>query len=152
MRFSNELAALASILAALVAAGCGGDGNTQTEPTCLPAAGPTDCTAQYQPTFANVFSVTLKKHCATTGCHVQPTPTGGMALDDLDTAYDNLVNKRSANGEARVEPGNAKCGKFIVRLSSVNEPWSMAPGPMGHLGDTELCSIRQWIANGATKQ
>src|SRR5690349_18486613 len=151
MRFSNELAALASMLA-LAAAGCGGDGNGQTEPTCLPAAGPTDCAALYVPTFANVFTNTLSMHCAVAKCHVEPTPQAGMALDDLDTAYDNLVNKKSANGEPRVIPGDAKCGKFIVRLSSVDEPWSMPPGSGSQLMPTELCSIRQWIANGATKQ
>jgi hypothetical protein len=151
MRFSNELAALASMLA-LAAVGCGSDGGgTKTEPTCLPAPGPRDCTALYQPTFANVFSQTLQMHCATTRCHVQPTPTGGMALDSLDTAYDNLVNKKSANGEPRVKPGDTQCGKVIVRLSSVDEPWSMPPGPGSHLMPSELCSIRQWIANGAMK-
>src|SRR5258706_12357684 len=138
MRFSNELAALASMLA-LAVAGCGDGGSARTEPTCLPAAGSTDCTALYLPTFMNVFANPLVMHCARTGCHLEPNPAGGMALDDLDKAYDNLVNKKSANGEARVVPGDAKCGKFIVRLSSVDEPWSMPPGPMGYLGDRELC-------------
>ena len=151
MRFSNELAALASVLG-LAAAGCGGGGsggNANAEPTCLRAPGPRDCTALYTPTFTNVFSQTLQMHCATTRCHVQPTPTGGMALDDIDTAYDNLVNKKSANGETRVAPGDTQCGKVIVRLSTAGESWSMPPGMP--LKDFELCSIRQWIANGAMK-
>ena len=151
MRFTNELAALASMLA-LAASGCGSDGGSAPiEPRCLPAPGPTDCPALYQPTFANVFQNTLEKHCAVTGCHVEPNPTGGMALDDFGTAYDNLVNKKSANGEPRVKPADVQCGKLIVRLSSVDEPWSMPPGSGSHLMATELCSIRQWIANGATK-
>jgi hypothetical protein len=150
MRFFNEVAALPVLTALASAAGCSGGEGTKTEPTCLPEAASTACAAEYTPTFDNVFKYTLSMHCARPGCHVQPNPQGGMALDDIDLAYTNLVNAKSANGEMRVMPGDVKCGKVIVRLESVNEDWSMPPKP-GHLPDPELCSIRQWIANGAMR-
>lgn len=76
-------------------------------------------------------------------------PTGNMALDNEDQAYTNLISVKSANGEARVNPNDVQCGKVIVRLNSKNESYSMPPGMSLDAGT--LCSIDQWIANGAKR-
>ena len=51
----------------------------------------------------------------------------------------------------RVKPGDVQCGKVIVRLESIDKPWSMPPGKGAHLDDKELCAIRHWIKDGANK-
>jgi hypothetical protein len=106
----------------------------------------TACTPEYAPTYANVFKYTLSPKCGKGGCHSAPNPKAGLELDQQDTARDNLLATNAA-GERRVIPSDVKCGKVIVRLETEGEPWSMPPS--SHLGAAELCSIAQWIANGA---
>lgn len=127
---------------------CGG-GNNDGEPTCLAAPVSTSCSALYEPTFDNVWKYTLSTTCAAAGCHSGSMPTGNMALDNEDQAYTNLISVKSANGEARVNPNDVQCGKVIVRLNSKNESYSMPPGMSLDAGT--LCSIDQWIANGAKR-
>jgi hypothetical protein len=133
----------------VLASACSSDNSTTTgEPTCLAEAQSTDCTALYAPTFDAVFANTLSGTCAARECHRAPNPTGNMALDEIETAYTNLLAK-SSTGEPRITPGDVKCGKVIVRLETPGESYSMPPGRQ--LPATELCSIRQWIANGAKR-
>jgi len=131
----------------------------ETEPSCLPAPVDLNCDPAYglaadgvtiAPTFQQVFDVTLA-HCnATAGCHRAPNPPHGFQLSPIDTAYQSLTTK-NAQGEDHVIPGNVKCGKVLVRLESVDEPWSMPPGSGAHLSDAELCSFAHWVANGAPR-
>jgi hypothetical protein len=129
----------------------GGDG----EPTCLDAAGTLDCSPLYgrqsdgsiAPTFQEVYDNTLTG-CAVSGCHSGASPTGGMQLGTIDEAFASLHGK-SSTGEPRITPGDIECGKVIVRLETVGESYSMPPA--NHLKDSELCSIRHWIKNGATR-
>lgn len=142
--------AVCGVFLGVLASACSdGNSNTNTgEPTCLAEAQSTDCTALYAPTFDAVFTNTLSKTCAAAGCHREPNPTGNMALDEIEKAYSNLLAK-SPSGEPRITPSDVKCGKVIVRLETPDETYSMPPGRQ--LPATELCSIRQWIANGAKR-
>ena len=152
MRFDSAIcAAIAAALTGVVAAACSGDGNASTgnPPMCLSKAASTDCTLSYDPTFDNVWQYTLKKHCAVTGCHVGPTPTGSIALDVEDQAYTNLM-ATGTNGEQRIIPNDVTCGDVVVRLNTKNAPYSMPKDTSIPAGD--LCSIMQWIAMGAKKQ
>jgi len=136
------------LLGALALASCSSENTNTGEPTCLAQAESTDCPALYAPTFDAVFKNTISTTCAATGCHREPNPTGNMALDEIETAYTNLLAK-SPSGEPRVTPGDVKCGKVIVRLETAGASYSMPPGRQ--LPEGELCSFRQWIANGAKR-
>lgn len=138
-----------------VLVGCSsGDPGEETMPNCLTEPANLDCAPAYglaadgvsiEPTFQQVFDNTLPRCAATAGCHRAPNPPHGLAMDDIDAAYQGLLDA----GQDRVNPGDVRCGKLIVRLESVGKPWSMPPGD--HLRDAELCSLRHWIANGAKR-
>lgn len=139
-----------------IAFSCGPSADGSTEPACLAQAGTLNCSPLYgvaangdiAPTFDELWSRTLKPVCAQPGCHVAPNPQNGLALNDENTAYADLLGK-SSTGEPRVTPKDLRCGKFIVRLETAGEPWSMPPG--NHLDEPVLCVIRHWIANGAQR-
>jgi hypothetical protein len=151
MRFSSAICGvIASALAGVVVAACGGDGGSSDEPTCLSKPVSTDCAPFYEPTFDNVWKNTLKTTCAASGCHSGSQPTGNMALDQEDQAYTNLM-ATSTTGEPRIKSGDVQCGKVIVRLNTKGKSYSMPPPPTS-LSAGELCSIAQWIAKGATRQ
>jgi hypothetical protein len=141
--FGGILLASSALLVA-----CGSSGGSD-EPACLPAPVSTDCTPLYAPTFENVFGQTLSMKCAVSGCHKAPDAKAGMELDNIDTAYTELLTK-STTSEPRVKAGDLQCGKVIVRLDTKGESYSMPPS--NPLMETELCSIRKWIAAGATRQ
>ena len=133
----------------LLLSSCTSDNPASDEPGCLAMAGSTDCTALYEPTFDNVFKYTLSRTCAATGCHREPNPRADMALDEIEMAFTNL-RADSPSGEPRIIPRDVKCGKLIVRLETKGATYSMPPPP-ARLSDLELCSIRQWDANGAER-
>ncbi len=130
--------------------GCGSKDATGGEPTCLSTPANAACTDPlYPPTFENLFTETLFPTCSHSdlgGCHGGSNPEAGLKLDDIDTAYADLL-ATNAEGQRRVIPGDVSCGKVIVRLESVGDPWSMPPGD--HLDDQTLCAIVQWIKKGA---
>jgi hypothetical protein len=133
---------------------CADGGTEVAEPTCLEAAGSLTCAPLYglvdgkiAPTFEQVYTQTLSK-CAVAGCHDAERRAGGMSLSDADTAYAALLSS-GGNGRPRVTPGDLACGRFIVRLETAGEAWSMPPS--SHLSDTTLCSLRHWINNGAPR-
>lgn len=145
-------------LACGLVASCGG-GGAATEPVCLDTAADATCTkalygihgGQLAPTFQDVFDNTLSRTCGVAGCHGGAHPQAGLKLDDIDAAYQGLLATDAA-GERRVIPGDVKCGKVIVRLESVAEPWSMPPGgASAHLDEETLCAIRHWIKDGAKR-
>jgi hypothetical protein len=142
----------------LFLAACGSDkaASPETEPTCLDKPANLDCKPLYglqadggvAPTFQQVFDTTLPNCATSDSCHKGPNAQRGLRLDQIDSAYTNLL-ATNAQHEQRVIPGDVKCGKVIVRLESIDKPWSMPPG--GHLGESDLCSFRHWIANGAKR-
>jgi hypothetical protein len=152
--YSRGAALGVALCIAAVSAACGSS-DDGSEPACLAAAPSLDCKAAYglvngqiAPTFDDVWTRTLLPTCGISGCHAGPNPQNGLALDVEDTAYTDLMGA-SSTGEPRVTPGNASCGKFMVRLETAGQSWSMPPG--NHLDDATLCSIRHWVANGAKR-
>jgi hypothetical protein len=149
MRSYTAIRGLIAAVLGIAAASCGSSGTNDDEPSCLSHAVSTDdCTPLYEPTFDNVFKNTLSTTCAAPGCHSGSQPEAGMALDDIDRAYTNLLAK-STTGGPRITPGDVRCGKVIVRLESKDKSYSMPP--LTPLPDNQLCSIVQWIANGAMR-
>ncbi len=128
-----------TLFCVLLAAGCG----TQPAPSCPPL--PADCTPQYTPDFESVFTNTLQRSCGVGGnsCHATgPSPAGGLVLDNIDTAHDELVLTD------RVQPGDAACSTLIQRLNGSSG--SLMP-PGAKLSDAEICAVRQWIEAGAQR-
>lgn len=150
--------AMGVVLAVTAFSSACSDGSAETEPECLPEPANLDCqplyglnpdTGEIAPTFSEVFNTTLKVTCGSQdSCHSSAGANGGLILDDEQKAYDLLLGK-GTDGKPRVRPGDVRCGRVIVRLESVDKPWSMPPG--GHLDEATLCSIRHWIANGAPR-
>ncbi|HEX4337393.1 MAG TPA: hypothetical protein VH062_15865 [Polyangiaceae bacterium] len=153
MRFYSGVCVLVAVSVGLVAGACGssnaGTGSGNDEPKCLAKAADTSCTPLYEPTFDNVFKNTLSTTCAAPGCHSGSQPTGGMALDEIDKAYTNIL-ATSSTLDPRITPGDVTCGKVLVRLESKDKTYSMPPPP-AELRNGEVCSIIQWIAMGAKR-
>lgn len=144
------------LCSAAVSGGCGSQGGDPGgEPSCLSTPPNLDCNAAYglvngqiAPTFDDLWTRTLQPTCGVAGCHSGPNPQKGLALDVEDTAYTDLLGP-SSTGEPRVTPGDTSCGKFMVRLETAGQSWSMPPG--NHLDESVLCVIRHWVANGAKR-
>lgn len=147
---------LAGLALCLLGPSCGGGGGDHPEPRCLSQPADAACTTVLYglhngviaPTFDDVFTNTLQPVCGASGCHSGQSPQRGLKLDDINAAYQTLLEKNAA-GEDRVIPGDVQCGKVIVRLETAGEPWSMPPGH--HLDEPTLCAIRHWIADGALR-
>ncbi len=127
----------ASMLA-LALMGC--DGAEPSEPVCIDDL-PEACTPQYAPTFDEVWQNTLSPSCAVSGCHGGGSASGGLSLEDIETAYDSLL-------DGLVEPSSAACSQLVFRLEPVAEG-NMPPG--NPLDEAERCSVRQWIDEGASR-
>jgi hypothetical protein len=120
-----------------LAAGCpAGDECALVEATCTPA---------YEPTFANVFDRTLVTSCGVEGssCHSIDGRKAGLVFDEIDEAYDLLL-------DGRVEPGDAGCSEVVRRIESTSSGFKMPPGSR-RLSEGEKCAIEQWIAAGAAR-
>lgn len=130
-----------SLLLALGALGCAGDGG-DADPTgqgCLDL--PAECTPQYPPTFDQVWANTLQPSCALSGCHGGASAAGGLSLgDDADSAHAALAS--------RVEPGDPACSALVDWLEPAGRG-AMPPG--APLAEEERCAVRQWIADGAAR-
>jgi Planctomycete cytochrome C len=146
------------LLSAAGAAGCdsstpiaatsaaGADAGACLEPLSL------DCQVATQPTYPELFNNILLKTCGspTTGasCHAPAGSQGGLVLSDMTQAYDYLLG--NMGGRARVIPGDPECSIVERRLESTDPNFGMPPG--GRLSEGLRCAVRQWIANGASKQ
>jgi hypothetical protein len=115
------------------------------ESTCLEAL-PGDCAALYEPVFEQVYQQTLASKCAVPGgaCHAAAGAKGGLALEGIDAAYDNLL----ADG-VRVVPGDPECSVLVHRLESTDSSFVMPVG--APLSQAERCAIQEWIRNGALR-
>jgi hypothetical protein len=149
---------LLPLCSVLALASCSSDDPPgDAEPTCLAEPGPLDCNGLYgydpadgkvKPTFDEVYRVTLKPRCATSSCHSGTAPAGGFQLGTADEAFEAL-HADGSNGIPRVTGGDIACGKVIVRIETHGMPWSMPRGTP--LDDPNLCSVRNWINNGAER-
>ena len=137
------------VLAAALSACNGDDGGDDTE-ACLDPL-PRDCAiiwADYETMHRRLFGATCGSPATGTGCHAADGAMGGLVLDDIDVAYDNLLSDGS-HGQPRIIPGDPECSDLVKRLYSDREGYQMPPG--NPLKDNELCSIVQWIADGAER-
>lgn len=120
-------------------AGCpGGD---DPPPMCITVD--SSCAPLYTPTFANVYTMTIRPSCGPTNssCH-SASGEGGLSFADEQTAYDNLLG-------GRVTAGDPGCSEFVVRTSSPGADYQMPPG--GALSAPARCALLQWVQNGAQR-
>jgi hypothetical protein len=135
------------VVVSLIAAGCGN--HEEPAPACLSQRS-VECAPTYAPTFRAIFDNRLQVTCGAGGrsCHAAGGHQAGLVLSDFDVAYDSLLGLDSA-GRARVIAGDPECSVLEQRLESDDSAVVMPVG--AKLPEGELCAIRQWIANGATK-
>lgn len=107
------------------------------------------CAPLYSPTFANVFSRTLKPSCGLPGanCHGGDGAKAGLAFVDEQRSYELLLG--TADGRARLASGAPQCGVLPARIGSMEPERVMPPGRP--LSGPERCSILLWIAQGALR-
>lgn len=110
---------------------------------CVEVPAP-DCTAQYAPTFDNVFNNTLLPRCGVAGsaCHATEGGRGGLVFAEIEASYQALT-------AARVDSEAPGCGTLLERVAA-DEPARLMP-PGDPLSDGVLCSITQWVAAGAPR-
>lgn len=116
---------------------------------CVPVApekASAACTPLYEPSYANVFAQTLQPTCAKSGvsCHASSGKQGGVAFDDADVAYTQLLETTQA-----VRAGDPACSAIVARVVATDGNVRMPPGRSIDPG--EQCAIIQWIANGAKR-
>lgn len=135
MRRAWTVLAVAVGLGAHALAGCGGDDGE----SCVSV--PTTCTPQYDPTFDEVYTNTLATSCALSGCHGGDGGSTGFGMGaTADEAYDAVSQ--------RVTAGDPGCSVLVDHL----EPDGIGDMPPGTvLADEERCSVRTWIADGASR-
>jgi hypothetical protein len=127
-----------------------GDGDDDGPLACVDVD-PSGCAALYSPTWANVYSMTLTTDCATGGssCHASGDALGaeqhGLFFADMNEALALLLEDR--DDATFVDPDSPGCSQLVARLKTDDADRRMPPGTM--LLDTEICSIVQWVANGA---
>ena len=107
--------------------------------------------------FSQVFNeILVPKGCTGGYCHAGHA--GGLLMDNLETAYENLVNKETSTetpceATMRVVPGDPDASMFWVRVRPEADdcltPEQKMP-PFGDgLTDDELKLIHDWILTGA---
>jgi len=129
-----------AVVVALAATACGGSDLPMcvtVDPACTPQL--------YQPTFDNVYTMTMTTNCGTgrNSCHSE-SGVSGMSFATEDTAYTNLISR------GYVVPSDPGCSEMIVRVESIGASYQMPQGPASSaLGAGDRCSLVRWIAAGA---
>ncbi len=101
------------------------------------------CTPQYEPTYHDVWSQTLRFDCGIGGCHRGDQARGSLDLSNEETARDELLEP----GQDRVIPGDPEHSLMIMRVFTDIEEYQMPPG--SPLSDAEQCALALWVADGA---
>lgn len=125
--------------------GCSsGEEDPQPLPRCVTLD--ENCSLLYQPVFSEIHRRTLSATCAEPGtsCHSSEGRRAGLALEDIDEAYDLLLDPE----DPRVLPGDPECSLIMVRLE---HPGSSVMPPGDPLPENERCTIATWIRNGAPR-
>lgn len=127
---------------ALALAACSSDPEPAPPRTCTTVD--LACTPAYEPTYANVFAKTLQPTCGKSGasCHSSSGRQGGLAFEDPNVAYDDMM-------AGKITPGDAACSTVVYRIAATDGKIRMPPGRQLETG--EQCAIAQWIQNGAKK-
>jgi hypothetical protein len=92
-------------------------------------------------TWSYVHAAIIAPNCATSSCHSERTNTGGIALDDPDTAYRALLE------HSYVVPGDP--ASTLMDLLEGDERTRMPPDAPLPQADIDL--VRAWIEAGAPK-
>ncbi len=94
--------------------------------------------------FANDVHPIFTARCAISGCHVAPTPTGGLVL--TAGCYVNLVNVPTQvfTPGVRVTPNDTGASVLYLLVSS-----GTMPATGGPLTTAQIDAIREWIESGA---
>ena len=123
-------------MVAVAVAGCASD----PPPSCITVD--LACAPLYEPTFDNVYRMTLQNTCGSerSSCHSAAGKQGGMSFEDVSHAY-------AALRAGRVVPGDPGCSKMIVRTDSPGASYQMPPGDP--LSAAERCSLILWVQAGA---
>ena len=113
---------------------------TDPPPACITVD--TSCAPLYQPTFDNIYTMTLHDSCGSqrSSCHSASGKSGGMSFQDEAHAF-------AALRAGRVTPGDPGCSKMIVRTDSPGAPYQMPPGDA--LSPAERCALILWVQAGA---
>lgn len=139
---------LAALLGVAPVLGCG-DALEQSEVACVESVD-RECRPLYAPaTFQVIFDRIVHPTCARGmgTCHTADARMAGLVFEDEAEAYALLLGE---SGSARVLPGDPECSLLVKRLASDDPRYRMPPGPTPLL-DSELCTITQWIAEGAQR-
>ena len=120
-----------SVFLILVLAGCGGQGETPTQPEAATEAPPAG-----EVSFATGVLPVFEESC--TRCHGSSRQSGGLRLD----SYTALM----AGGKdgAVVVPGDAPSSLLVELITSGEMPKNAAP-----LADEQIQAIIEWIDAGA---
>jgi hypothetical protein len=142
--------AVALVVACAIPA-CGShDDAATTDPPCV--AGLTaSCQATYDPpTFDAIFTNIFQSSCAvgTGTCHTSDFGAGGIVFANESDSYATLLG--SNGGTAYVLPNDPGCSTLMKRLESSDPSYHMPRGP-NSLSAGDLCTIVQWISNGAPR-
>lgn len=101
----------------------------------------------------DVQTATFDGHCAVTGCHVGPSPTGGMVLS-RGFAYTQIVGVVSGENPPmkRITPGDATNSYLYQKITGhpAGGTSVMPPTSTGDtLSDAQKNAVLQWILQGA---
>jgi hypothetical protein len=133
-----------------VAACASNNGGSPNDPPCVTGL-TADCAASYAPpTFDAIFTNVFQTSCAvgTGTCHTSDFGAGGIVFADESASYATLLG--ADGGTAYVLPGDPGCSTLMKRLESTDPNYHMPKGPTS-LSAGDLCTIVQWIANGAAR-
>ena len=130
---------------------CNSGGSSSTDdPPCVTGL-TTSCAASYDPpTFDTIFTNIFQPNCAvgTGTCHTSDFAAGGIVFADAGAAYDTLLG--ADGGTPYVLPGDPGCSTLMKRLESTDPNYHMPKGP-NSLSQPDLCTIVQWIGEGAAR-
>ena len=135
---------------ALVAACTSSDAGSASDPPCVTGL-TADCAASYAPpTFDADLHEHLPDELRRGDGHVPHVRLrrGGIVFAEPNTSYATLLG--SDGGTAYVLPGDPGCSTLMKRLESTDPNYHMPKGPTS-LSAGDLCTIVQWIANGAAR-
>jgi hypothetical protein len=91
--------------------------------------------------WSYIHAAIIAPSCATSSCHSARTDVGGIALDDPDTSYDELIER------AFVKPGDP--ASTLLQLLEGDERTRMPPDAPLPQADIDL--VRRWIEEGAPR-
>lgn len=143
-----------ALLGTIAGGGCdgGADDGTTLAPACVEVS-PSSCAPLYTPSFDEVYTRTLVPSCASGGgsCHGNADASGaeahGLFVDDADATHARLLQDRG--DDTFVVAGDAACSSLVVRLVVDDDVLRMPVGTS--LSEGEICSVAQWIENGAAR-